>query len=122
MQIESKTVVALTSAGGDYSADIFPIKGILMRISYKPHASTPLDTGGDLTITESNSGIVIYTQSNIGTAAFTKLPRSPICSTADGVDSTTVFDYLPVADKLTLTIANGGNAKTGTFYLVFGAS
>lgn len=120
MNITQRTVLVTTSAGGAYSADIFPEKGILMRISYKPDGSTPLDTGADLTITESNSGIVVYTQANIGTAAFTKLPRAPICSIADGVNSTSVFDYVPIADKLTLTIASGGATKSGTFYLVFG--
>lgn len=122
MKIQMRTIDIVTSAGGAYTADVFPINGLLMRISYKPNGSTPLDTGADLLITESNSGIAIYTQANIGTAAFTKLPRSPISSNADGVDSTTVFDYIPIADRLTVSITNGGNTKSGQLFIVFGES
>ena len=119
MKIVMKTIPVTTSAGGDFSESVFPEKAIFMRLSYKP-SGDPIDTAGDLTITESATGVVLYTQANIGTAAFTKLPRAPICPYTDGINSATVFDYIPTADKLTLTIANGGNAKSGTFYLLFG--
>ncbi len=117
-----KTISIVTSAGGAYTADVFPINGLLMRISYKPDASTPLDTGADLVITESASGIAIYTQANLGTAAFTKLPRAPIASSVDGADSTTVFDYIPIVDKITVSITNGGSVKSGKLFIVFGES
>ena len=119
MRIAVYTFNALTDASGDYSSDAIPIDGFLLRISYKPSGS-PLDTGADLTLVESATGLTIYTQANIGTTAYTKLPRRLIASTADGADSTTTFDLLPVNDKLTLTIANGGNALSGTFYLYIG--
>lgn len=120
MNIVQRSFSVVTSAGGAYSSDAILVKGILLRISYKPDATTPLDTGADLTITETATGLTIYTQANIGTTAFTKLPRRLIASTADGADSTTLFDYLPICDKLTVTIAQGGATKSGTIFLMIG--
>lgn len=119
MRIAVHTVNVVTSAGGAYSSDPIHVDGFLLRISYKP-SGTPLDTGADLTLVESGTGLTIYTQANIGTAAFSKLPRKLIASAADGAESTTEFDLIPINDKLTLTIAAGGNVLSGTFYLHIG--
>lgn len=120
MHIVNTKVPVTTDASGDFEVVIGTCEGILMRITYVPDGSTPLDTGADLTITETGTTQVIYTQTNIGTSAFIKLPRHPIASTTDGVDSTTVFDYIPVNDQLQLTIAQGGNAKSGVFWITTG--
>jgi hypothetical protein len=119
MNISMYQVDVVTNAGGVYTSEVIQKRGILMRISYKP-SGTPLDTLSDLSITETNTGLNIYTQADIGLTAFTKLPRAPICPNTTGVDSSTVFDYVPTATKLTLSITQGGNVKSGTFYLFFG--
>lgn len=119
MKIIVKTISVVTNSSGAVSSDPFPVSGFLMRISYKPDGANPLATGADLTLTETNTGLTIYTQADIGVTAFTKLPRKPISSTVDGVDSTTIYDYVPVTDRMTLTIAQGGNTKSGTFYVVY---
>lgn len=119
MRIAVHTINVTTDASGDYESDPIPVDGFLMRLSYKPSGS-PLDTGADVTLTETLTGLTIYSQANIGTSAFTKLPRKFIANAADGADSATIFDLIPINDKVTLTIASGGNALTGTFYMVIG--
>ena len=120
MRIKIRTVSVITDGAGDFSTSADFEGGFLLRISYVPDGTSPLDTGADLTVTESNTGTAVYTQANIGVSAFTKLPRLPIASAVDGVDSTTVFDYIPVNDKLTVTIAAGGASKVGIVYLYIG--
>lgn len=122
MNITRHTVSITTDASGNAVVndcdEALPLNGLLLSISYKPDGSVPLATGADLVVTEYISGLAVYAQNDIGTTAFTKLPRKAICSSADGVDSTTNFDMLPVVGRLIFTIASGGNAKKGTFYLM----
>lgn len=122
MKIIMRQIPVTTNASGVAVAESVPVYGLLMRISYKPDASTPLDTGASISLVESQSGLPLYSQAAIGLTAFTKLPRRPISSSIDGTDSTAVFDYIPVADKVTLSVSAGGNVKKGTFYMVWGES
>lgn len=105
-----------TDGSGDASAIANVGSGVLMQLRYVPDGSSPLDVGANVTITD-NQGFQVYSQTSIGGTAFQKLPRHLIANAADGVNSSTIFDYMAVQSPLTVTIDSGGNTLSGTFYL-----
>lgn len=119
------TVSVTTDASGDASKTTPRVNGRILHYRYVPAASNELDTGADLDIVGAVTGIVIANQDNIGTSAFTKCPRQP---THDATGAASLYaaagepveDYMWVNEPLTLTIASGGNAKSGTFYITVG--
>jgi hypothetical protein len=119
------TVAVTTSAGGAFSTTISAPAGALMQYRYVPHASTPLDTGADIDLVGATTGFVYINQDNIGTSAFQKLPRY---ATHDETGTASLYAATgePVEDEmvvgpeqLSFTVANGGNALSGTFYFWF---
>ena len=117
MDISILTVDITTDASGDFTADYTVDDGLFAMLRYVPDGASPLDTGADLTITHGPTGFAYYTHANIGTSAFSKMPRQLIADAADGTDSTTIYDYAMIRNTLTVTIANGGNAKSGKLYI-----
>jgi hypothetical protein len=120
------TVPITTDAAGAFTTKVVVPRGHLDAYRYVPHASTPLDTGADLDIVGSNTGIVYANQDNIGTSAFTKAPRM---ATHDETGAASLYAAggepveakIPVGDEpLTVTIANGGNALSGTLHMWIG--
>jgi len=115
----------LTATGGAFSETFTPRAGGFLQYRYVPHASTPVDTGGDLDIVGAQSAFVYVNQDNIGTTAFQKLPRY---ATADETGTASLYaaagepveGVMAVAEPLTVTIANGGDAKKGTLYIWIG--
>lgn len=112
----------LTSAAGAWSETVSPRPGHFRQYRYVPHGSSPLDTGADLDIVGAQSAFVYVNQDNIGTGAFQKLPRY---ATADETGTASLYaaggepveGVMAVAEPLTVTIANGGNALKGTLYI-----
>jgi hypothetical protein len=97
----------------------------VLQISYVPDATTPLDTGADLTITGETSGTAIATLSNIGTSAFTKVPRQPthgLTGTAlvyAGTDPVSE-PVLIAGERIKVVVAQGGASKIGTLHIFVG--
>lgn len=117
------TVSVLTDASGDFTATTAATSGKIVQVRYVPDGSSPLDTGADLDITGSKSGVVIANHDNIGTAAFTNVYRQATHG-VDGSASLYAAAGEPVEapiyvaqEGITLTISNGGNAKAGKFYI-----
>ena len=112
----------LTATGGAWSQTIHPRSGHLRQYRYVPHASTPVDTGGDLDVVGAQTGFVYINQDNIGTTAFQKVPRY---ATHDETGTASLYaaggepveGAMAVAEPLTATIASGGDAKKGTLYV-----
>lgn len=127
MSVTRITIPILTSAGGAFTTTTGPVAGPILQWRYVPDGSVPLDTNSDIDITATDSGLVVADQDNIGTTAFTKTPRQPTHA-ADGSASLFAAGGEPVEDKiyiggetLTVTIAQGGNAKAGTVYIWYGS-
>ncbi len=116
------TVAVLTSAGGAFTKEIQPEPGRLLQVRYVPDASTPLDTGADVSFVGKTSGLSYFALTDIGTSAFNRAIRQPTHG-QDGVASLyavgqAVNDYLYLGgEAVTFTVAQGGNAKLGKFYL-----
>lgn len=115
--------VAITTNGsGAFSSTVAVPPGAFVQYRYVPHASTPLDTGADLDITGATTGFVYVNQDNIGTSAFSKVPR---LATHDETGTASLYAAggepveaaAFVGEPLTVAIANGGDTLSGTLYL-----
>jgi hypothetical protein len=117
------TVSVVTDASGDFTATTPTTSGKFVQLRYVPDGSNPLDTGADLDIVGTKSGVVLANHDNIGTSAFTRVYRQPTHG-VDGSASLYAAAGEPVEapiyvaqEGISLTISNGGNALAGKFYL-----
>lgn len=121
--IKRLTVAVLTDADGAFTGYTEVAQGQVEQIRYVPHATTPLDTGADATMTGEASEVGIFTKSNIGTSAFTLAPRQATHDTAGvaalfAAGGAAVNEKVVVGqERIKLVVAQGGNVKAGTFYV-----
>lgn len=120
-------VSVTTDASGDAEAFTHNVAGRVLQVRYVPDATSPLDTGADLDITCETSGVVVANHDDIGLSAFTRAYRQATHDTAgaasetDDTTGTPVLDYVWAGgERLKLTIANGGDTKSGTFFIYVG--
>jgi hypothetical protein len=120
MTLRRYTVPITTDASGDATAYTPFLSGKLESIQY---VKTDYTDGVDFTITSNVTGETLWTESNVN-AAVVKRPRAPTHTTA-GVASlyaaagTAVNDKIALSrDRVKIVIAQGGNAKAGSFTIV----
>ena len=125
--MERRTLAIVTDSGGNWSGYTGDIVGFVVAIRYVPDAGVPLDTGADLTITASGSGLAILTATDIGTVAKEWYPRAAICSVVGAAalyaaGGAAVLDNIPVADEsIKVVVAQGGTSKQGTLHFYLGS-
>lgn len=113
-------VTVTTDAGGDATAYTPVVTGKLAQIRY---VKNDYAVGVDFTITAEATGETLWAQSDVNASA-TVAPRQATHSTA-GVAAlyagggTAVLDKIALAnDRIKIVVAQGGNAKSGTFHFV----
>lgn len=110
-----------TDASGNADELITVTAGKINAIYYVKHGSTPYDNGVDFTLTLNALGETVWAESNVN-ASTIRRPRV-VTHKTDGVailDGSGNENREPIAiasDKVRVVIANGGNAKVGTFYV-----
>lgn len=109
-----------TIADGSATAYSPVVTGLISQIVY---VKDDFAAGVDFTVTVEGTGETVWDQDDVNASA-TVAPRQPTHSTA-GVaalyagSGTAVNDKIAVAnDRIKFVIANGGDTKSGTFYLV----
>lgn len=121
--VKKHTVAITTAADGSATAYTPVVSGYLRAIAYVPHASTPLDTNADVTITANTSGLALLTITNIGLSALSIHPRAATVGVTNvaalyAAAGTAVNTEIPVADEaIKVVVAQGNSAKSGTFYV-----
>ncbi len=120
MTIRKYTVPVTTAADGSATAYSAVLSGYIHSVQY---IKTDFADGVDFTITAEDTGQTIWTESDVN-AAVTKLPRAGVASTA-GVAAlyasagTAVMERVALGrDRVKIVIAQGGNAKSGSFKIV----
>lgn len=118
--IQRFTVPVTTAADGTATAYTPAFTGRINQIRY---VKDDFDAGVDFTITLEGTGENVWTESNVNASA-TRAPRQA----THGVDGsaalyaalgTAVLDKIAVAqDRVKIVIAQGGNAKNGTFHVL----
>lgn len=125
MSVTRHRIVATTDGSGNFTGQTQgAVNGAIEHVRYTPDGAAPLDTGADLDIVGETTGIVVANHDDIGTSAFTRAYRQAThgidgAAALYAADGSAVLDKVVVAgERLTLTIAGGGNAKSGTFDIV----
>ena len=119
---ERHTVTITTEASGDATGYTPVVTGFLSQIRY---VKTDFDNGVDFTITAEATGETLWTEITVNASA-TRAPRQATHGT-DGAASlyagagTAIQDKIALAnDRVKIVVAQGGNAKVGTFHIVIG--
>lgn len=117
------TVAVTTDTNGDATVYSDPIDyGLLSQIRY---VKTDFTNGVDFTITAEATGETLWAENDVNASA-TRAPRQATHSTAGvaalyAAAGTGVFDKIAIVnDRIKILVAQGGNAKTGTFHFVLG--
>jgi hypothetical protein len=117
--IERHDVTLTTIADGSATAYTPVVTGRVLQVRYVPAGSSPLDTNADLTVTGEVSGVAIAALTNIGTSAFTKVPRHAthgvtgaalVYAAADAVAEPVYV----AGERIKTVVAQGGNVTSGT--------
>jgi hypothetical protein len=126
MFIDRQILTLTVNASGAATVYSARVTGRVLQVRYVPHASTPLDTGGDVTITGEDTGTAILTITNIGTAGVTYTPRQATHTVAGvaalyAAGGVAVLEPVYVAgERIKAVVADGGDAKTGTMHVLIG--
>jgi len=113
-------ITVTTAVGGAATSYSEVCTGKLSSIRY---VNTDLAAGVDFTITSEATGQVLWSELNVN-ADVTEAPRQPIHDTAGvaalyAVGGAAVLDKIALAaDRIKIVIAQGGDAKSGTFHVV----
>jgi len=114
-----------TDASGDFTTTTAKITGRLVQWRYVPAASDALDANWDLDVVGNTTGLVLLDVDNLAATAVQKTVAQ-VAQDLTGADVTydgTNEIYIPgvvvVNEALDVTVAQGGNAQSGTLYLYF---
>lgn len=123
MHARRHAVAVTTAADGSATAYTSTIvNGAVRSIQY---VKTDFDNGVDFAITLETTGQGLWTESNVNASAI-RCPRQP---THDAIGAASLYaaggepveDFIYAADeRVKIVIAQGGNVKTGTFYITTG--
>lgn len=121
MYIRRVEVTVTTDANGDATAYSVPVMGQIVSVQY---VKTDFADGVDFTVTTETTGRTVWNQDNVNASAEV-LPRQQVHNTAGTAltyDGTrTVNEKIAVDnERIKIVIANGGDIKTGKFYITVG--
>lgn len=124
---DSMTINVTTDASGNAEVvtEVTPFEAVrLASIHYIKPATGGFADGVDFAITSVGTGEVLWSEQNVN-AGTVRRPRAPVHTTS-GTPALYAEGGSPVLDKIALSrdrvkiaVSNGGNAKTGTFVIVF---
>lgn len=116
-------VTVTTAADGTATAYSPKISGKVHSITYEKAASNAFADGVDFALTAEATGEGLWTEQNVNASA-TRAPRGPVHSPAGvaalyATGGTAVTDKVALGgDRVKIVIAQGGNAKRGTFHIL----
>lgn len=116
-------VTVTTAADGTAVAYSPRLAGKVHQIEYVKDGTNGFANGVDFTITGEATGISLWAQSDVNASAVVA-PRQPTHSQAAAASlfaagGTAVQDRVALGnDRVKISIAQGGNAKVGTFHIL----
>jgi len=120
--VREHRVAVVTDGSGDGVG--YTTRAVTGRIEYIRYVKTDFADGVDFDVTLETSGIIVWAQDNVNAAAVV-WPRTPLHSTAgvaltyDGTYPVTGHVYV-AGERVKIVVAQGGNTKSGTFYVGLG--
>lgn len=125
MYVEKHTVSVTTDSNGDGTGYTPVVSGRILQVQYVKAGSGNFADGVDFVLTGEDTGQVIWDEDNVNASAI----RAPRQATHDTVGVASLYaaggepveDYVYLAsERVKIVVANGGNAKSGTFYITLG--
>lgn len=115
MNVRHETVTVTTDASGDAVVTTQgAFNGVVVGIRY---IKTDFDNGVDFLVETERTGQTLWDQDDVNASAFVQ-PVRP-AQVAAGTDSALTELLFPVVDeRIRITVANGGNVKTGAFQIM----
>lgn len=115
-------VTVTTAADGSATAYSPRTFGKIHAIHYVKDGANGYADGVDFAITSEDTGANIWTQSNVNASADC-YPRAPVSSQAGvaalyAAGGTAVLDKVGIVGRIKIVLAQGGNAKVGTFHFM----
>ncbi|RSU21209.1 hypothetical protein [Sphingomonas koreensis] len=116
-------ITVTTAADGTVTAFSPRFSGAVHQIEYVKDGVNGYADGVDFTITGEKTGVGLWTESNVNASAV-RAPRQPTHTQAGAAalfaaGGTAVQDRIGLGnDRVKIVLAQGGNAKVGTFFIV----
>lgn len=108
------TVSITTASDGSATATTENVRGEIVSIQYVKNNFTD---GVDVTVTGKQTGLAIWTGTNVNAS----VTVYPVASTVIQAGTASTLTEVPIAvvnEPIQFVIAAGGNATTGTFYVI----
>lgn len=114
--IKRETVTFTTDASGDATVYSNVVNGGIYSVIF---TDTDTDAGADFTITCEDTGQAIVTATNAGGSDQQYQPRQAVHDTSAAAIAD-LYDHIAVVnERVKIVVAQGGNAKSGQFDLLF---
>lgn len=114
MKLSRFTVSVTTDATGDAVAYSPQCNGLVRTVEYVKPTSGGLDIATDIDIIADISGAVIWTNDDLAASQVIH----PLAQAQDNTGADITGAYAPICladERIKITVANGGNAASGTF-------
>lgn len=96
------------------------ISGVLLSIRHIDAGASNYDDGFDFTVTTVESGKALYAETITTTTDFERQPNVPTHADTDGTVGTAEDQHVIANEQIVITVASGGNAKTGSWEVYIG--
>lgn len=119
------SIAVTTDASGDFTKTTTEkVSGRFVQWVFEPASADSLDVNWDLDVTSSNGAVLVNEDNIVATAVTRAIAQIAYDNTGTAVtyDGTNEIYYhgVVVSDEtLTVTVADGGNAQSGTIHLYF---
>jgi len=122
MRLTRVSVAVVTDESGDAVVYTPALNGIIRSVRYVKPDSGGLDNDSDIDIVTDKGAVVVWDKDNLDASAVI-YPMVP-AQDNKGADVAGSYAPIPVCDeRIKITVANGGNAGTGTFeFLIEGVA
>ncbi|MES0444976.1 MAG: hypothetical protein ABUJ92_00385 [Desulfobacterales bacterium] len=114
---ERHTVAITTSTGGLATGHTPVVTGRISAIIYTRPTGTPFASTADVTVTTEDSGQSIWAELNVN-ASETNYPLVAGNLQSGAASTLTEVPLYAANERVKIAIAQGGNAKAGTFIVV----
>ena len=114
MRITRVSVPVVTSALGAAVVYTPALNGVVRSVRYIKPTSGGLDAGSDIDIVTDKGAVVVWDKDDLNTSAVIY----PMVPAHDNTGTLVEGSYAPIPvcdERIKITVANGGNAGTGTF-------
>jgi hypothetical protein len=115
-----------TAADGTATAFMNKVSGKIHSVQYVKDGANAYTDGVDFTLTAESTGESIWNEANVNASAI-RYPRAPVHTQAGAAalyaaGGTAVLDKIAVSnERIKIAVAQGGNAKTGSFVVLVDA-